>query len=299
MKTKWIVVGTLAGFFLAAGGAFLAFLYSGIYDIAATHPHARIERTVILTLKRNSIQFHARDLEVPELNDPQLVKRGFVLYRQNCVPCHGAPGEARSHLGRGLNPNPPPLEKAAEDWTSAEIAWIVDNGIKMAGMPGFSLGEESGDLWALTAFVVRINTLTPAEYRAMLAATEGEVADEQVQWLARDQGWSILDAKGDKKRGEGLIREFGCGMCHQIRGIAGANGAVGPPLTNWAKRHYIAGALNNSPNNLVPWIMDPQQVEPGTVMPTVGVGEQEAWDISAYLYSLGSNSGERHPAALP
>ena len=298
MKTKWIIVGTLVGILLVAGTGGFLFLLSGIYDIAAIHPHARIERTLILTLKRNSVQYHASDLEVPELNDPQLIKRGSVLYRRDCVPCHGGPGESRSRMGKGLNPNPPPLVKAAEDWTSAEIAWIVDNGLKMAGMPGFSLGEESEDLWALTAFVVRLNTLTPAEYREMLAATQGEIADEQVHWLPQDQGWSLMDKGADQARGQELIREFGCGTCHQIPGIGGANGAVGPPLTNWAKRHYIAGALTNTPKNLVPWIMDAQQVEPGTVMPNLCVGEQQAQDISAYLYSLGAESDQPRPATL-
>lgn len=290
MKAKWIALGTLIGALVVGGVGLAVFLYSGVYDIAAIHPHSRVNRTLILTLKRNSVQFHAGDIDVPELNDPQLVRRGFVLYRENCVVCHGAPGEARSRIGKGLNPNPPPLENAAERWTAAEIAWIVTHGLKMAGMPGFALGEEPDDLWALTAFVQRMNTLTPAEYRKMLAVTQGELADEQVSWVAEDQGWETLAIKGDREQGRSLARDFGCGTCHRIPGIGGANGMVGPPLEGWAQRHYIAGALNNSPSNLVSWIMDAQQVEPGTVMPDLGVREEEAWDIAAYLYSLGNDS---------
>lgn len=287
LKTKWIILATLGGFLLVAGIGLFAFIYSGIYDMSAIHPHENLVRNQLLILKRNSVEYHARNLQVPAFNDPQLIKRGFILYRQNCVTCHGAPGEGRSHVGRGLNPNPPPLEKAAEDWTSAEIAWIISNGLKMAGMPGFALGEQSDDLWALTAFVIRMNVLAPAEYRAMLAATQGEGADEEVAWLSPDQGWASLHQKGSKRRGEDLIREFGCGTCHQIPGIAGANGKVGPPLNNWAKRHYIAGALINTPKNLVPWIMNPQQVEPGTVMPNLGISEEQARDIARFLYSIG------------
>lgn len=292
MKTKWIVLTVFVAVSVLAAAGLFVFIRSGFYDIAAIHPHAQFNRSLLLKLKRNSVQYHARNLESPELDDPHLIRRGLVLYRANCVTCHGAPGEPRSRIGIGLNPNPPPLEKAAEEWTPAEIGWIISHGLKMAGMPGFALGEEPGDLWALTAFVIRMNTLEPAEYRQMRAATQGEVADEQVEWLAEDQEWAVLEARGNRDRGEGFIREYGCGTCHQIPGIGGASGAVGPPLTRWGKRHYIAGALNNSPNNLVRWITDPQQVEPGTVMPELGIRDDEAWDIAAYLFSLGKDNSE-------
>lgn len=292
MKKKKIIFGTLAGFVALSGLALAAFVYSGLYDMAAIHPHSRLVRPMLLTLKRNAVQFHARDLEPPDLTGPQLIKRGFALYRQNCVTCHGAPGEARSRVGMGLNPNPPPLEKAADEWTPAEIGWIITNGLKMAGMPGFALGEEPDDIWALTAFVLRMHTLTPSEYRKMLAATQGEGSEERVQWTAPEEGWTTLREKGDEDLGRKLIREFGCGSCHQIPGVSGARGTVGPRLDDWPERHYIAGALVNYPNSLVKWIMDPQQVEPGTVMPDLDVTEEEAWNIARYLYSLGkSDSG--------
>lgn len=290
--TKWVILATLAGVVLVTGLGVVMFLYSGVYDMAAIHPHSRFVRPVLLTLKRNSVEYHAQDLEVPELARPGLVKRGLVLYRKSCVTCHGAPGEARSKVGRGLNPNPPPLETAAENWTPAQIAWITSNGLKMAGMPGFSLGEEPDDLWALTAFVIRMNALSPEEYREMVAATEGSLDESEVAWLAPDPGWRALEERGNQNLGVELIERFGCGSCHVIPGIAGANGSVGPPLAEWSKRHYIAGALVNNPNGLVRWMMNPQEVEPGTVMPDLNVGKEEAWSIARYLYSLGQEDGE-------
>ncbi len=81
-----------------------------------------------------------------------------------------------------------------------------------------------------------------------------------------------------------LIAAYGCGSCHTIAGVDGADGKVGPPLAHFADRRYIAGELPNTPENLVRWIMDPQAVEPGTVMPDLDVGEPQARDIAAYLY---------------
>jgi cytochrome c len=95
------------------------------------------------------------------------------------------------------------------------------------------------------------------------------------------------DASGAPDAGADAIRSLGCGSCHAIPGIRGADAHVGPPLDAWAQRSYVAGALENTPRNVERWVLDPQDVEPGTVMPDVGATEQQAADIAAYLFTLG------------
>jgi putative membrane protein len=89
---------------------------------------------------------------------------------------------------------------------------------------------------------------------------------------------------GDPARGQAAIQAFGCGACHEIRGVRGADGRVGPSLVNVASRVYLAGYLPNEPDNLVGWIMNPQAYRQPTAMPNLGVSEQQARDIAAYLY---------------
>lgn len=105
---------------------------------------------------------------------------------------------------------------------------------------------------------------------------------------------------GEVARGAELLRGYTCGGCHVIPGVSGADGQVGPPLTDWVERQYIAGAIWNSPENLIVWLMDPQAVEPGTAMPDMGVTEEEARHMAAYLYSLGDTDplGPPHPFPL-
>lgn len=91
---------------------------------------------------------------------------------------------------------------------------------------------------------------------------------------------------GRPDRGAQLIAEYGCGSCHTIPGIDRADGLVGPPLTRFGARSYIAGELPNNADNLRRWITDPQAVEPGTAMPDLGVSAIDAQDIAAYLYTL-------------
>ncbi len=88
---------------------------------------------------------------------------------------------------------------------------------------------------------------------------------------------------GDPERGRVAISEQGCGSCHVIPGVRGADGRVGPTLEGVGRRAYIAGRLPNSAENLARWIRDPQAIEPGNAMPTVPMTEDEARDIAAYL----------------
>lgn len=91
---------------------------------------------------------------------------------------------------------------------------------------------------------------------------------------------------GDPARGARLIDQYGCGSCHTVPGVRGANGLVGPPLIRFGSRSYIAGELPNSGANLQRWIRHPQEVEPGTAMPDLGVTKTDAEDIAAYLFTL-------------
>ena len=109
----------------------------------------------------------------------------------------------------------------------------------------------------------------------------------------------LATTRGDPARGEAAIGKYGCGSCHVIPGVRRARGKVGPPLTDFAQRTYIAGNAFNTPNNLAAWIRRPDSVEPGTVMPTLGVDEQEARDISAYLYLETATGSLGPPRLLP
>lgn len=103
---------------------------------------------------------------------------------------------------------------------------------------------------------------------------------------ATDAAANVPATGGDSKRGAELIVKHGCGGCHIIPGIAGANGLVGPPMTKMGRRVFVAGILRNTPENMTAWIKDPQQFVPGNAMPNMNISEQDARDITAYLYTL-------------
>lgn len=91
---------------------------------------------------------------------------------------------------------------------------------------------------------------------------------------------------GDPRQGAKLIAEVGCGACHIVPGIEGANGLVGPPLSKMGVRVTIAGVLRNTPENMIEWLRHPQAVVPNNAMPDMNLDERQARDITAYLYTL-------------
>lgn len=97
----------------------------------------------------------------------------------------------------------------------------------------------------------------------------------------------------DPQRGKALIVSYGCGACHTVEGVAGANGTVAPPLVDFASRTLIAGTFPNVPRNLVRWVMDPPGLKPDTAMPNLGITTAEASHIASYLYTLGQPASEQ------
>jgi cytochrome c2 len=92
--------------------------------------------------------------------------------------------------------------------------------------------------------------------------------------------------EGDAERGRQLLRQFACGSCHHIPGVVAAQGNVGPPLGGIARRVYLAGTLPNTPQNMAAFIREPQKADPRTAMPAMGVTEDQARDMTTYLYTL-------------
>jgi cytochrome c2 len=108
-------------------------------------------------------------------------------------------------------------------------------------------------------------------------------------FLACDRGADRIARQltgGDPDKGKHAIVNYGCDTCHSIPGVLTATATVGPPLSQVALRSYLAGRIDNTPENMIRWIRQPRSVDPETAMPETGVTESDGRDIAAYLYTL-------------
>jgi cytochrome c len=103
--------------------------------------------------------------------------------------------------------------------------------------------------------------------------------------MACSEKSSRIIANGDVARGKRALVSYGCTACHTVSGVWGANALTAPPLIGISQRSYLAGMLENTPENLIHWIQHPREVNPHTAMPEQNVTGQDARDMAAYLYS--------------
>src|SRR5262249_10199436 len=138
---RWLTIfATIIATCTSAVVLAVAFIYSGVYDVAATVPHWSLMNSALNTACTRSIKTHAENIQVPcWLDDESAVLTGVGHFAAHCAVCHGAPGVPKGEIAEGMTPKPPDL--AAITYSSAELFWILKNGIKMTGMP--SWGDHS------------------------------------------------------------------------------------------------------------------------------------------------------------
>ena len=262
------------------GGAL--FVYSGVYNPAATVQHTAPVYWLLKVAMRQAVERQAQDIHVPPLHERALINRGLHLYREHCVQCHGAPGAAPDAFAVGLMPLPANLALTAREWNDpAQLYWVIKYGIKMSGMPAWEFRLADADLWAVTAFVLTLPSLSPREYRAMTGSfIAGPVAVLKPDATATEHG------SGDAKRGQVALQQYACITCHVIPGVTGAVNPVGPSLAGIASRKYLAGMLPHTRETMMLWLRSPQTAAPGSAMPDLGVSERDARDIATYLEIL-------------
>ena len=160
--------GLLAGALFVLVGAAAVGIYAGLYNIAADVPHTQPVYWLFETVRDRSVEARARDVVVPnDLNDPNRISRGAGQYADMCSGCHLAPGMKRTEISRGLYPRAPELRRKT-DLTSAEQFWIVKHGVKMTGMPAWSVTHDDELLWDVVAFVRKLPELTPEQYETLV-----------------------------------------------------------------------------------------------------------------------------------
>ena len=83
-----------------------------------------------------------------------------------------------------------------------------------------------------------------------------------------------------------LMTQYGCTACHNIPGVQGPHGMVGPPLEPMASRGSIAGKFPNNPDTMARWLQNPQAMDPQNSMPNLKVTAPDSRDMAAFLYTL-------------
>ncbi len=164
LRHSLVIVGALV-LVGAIGG--LIFMYSGLFNVAATVADSRLTNWALVTVREASIVRHARDVQAPAADMVTDSDAGFVIYRRECVMCHTPVGRSPRPMAVGFNPQAPGFDDEEDVMAANEVFWVIKNGIRFTGMPAWGPSLSDEDLWNVTAFLADLPTMTAAEYDAL------------------------------------------------------------------------------------------------------------------------------------
>ncbi len=174
----------------------VAFLYSGIYNMGADDHHYKPVYWALETLRERSIAARASKIEVPPLDDPNMLLAGGADYNEMCSGCHMKPGKKQSEISVGLYPQPPNLSLSAEAHghqqgdadggahgdakaSAARQFWIIKHGVKASGMAAFGATHDDARIWAMVAFLQKLPTLDATQYQILTARGDDDMGGMQ------------------------------------------------------------------------------------------------------------------------
>jgi mono/diheme cytochrome c family protein len=154
------------------------YIWSGHYNIGADSPHWAVTSKVIGELRAHSIDARAKEIQVPALDAPAMLKEGAEHYAEMCTGCHLAPGMDESELRVGLYPKPPNLTRFAPH--PAEAFWVIKHGVKMTAMPAWGKTHDDQKIWAMVAYLQQQPHMSVQRYHELTADSK------QVEALEHD-----------------------------------------------------------------------------------------------------------------
>ncbi len=226
---------TLVGKCLLEGAAISVML---LVACSAHKQPTRVETVLANVAKDVVIPIEAEDLKNPLPDSPEIIHQGQQAFTQNCALCHGADGHAGAQLGRAMYP--PAMDMTSphvQHWSDAELFWIIQNGVRMTGMPSWKSILSERDTWALCIYIHDLP-------KAHVAQPAPAMPEEKTQAQLISYGKT-------------LYRQEGCFMCHQL---GGEGAKIGPDLT-------FEGTRGRTAEWLVGHFKDPAAYSKGSIMP--------------------------------
>ncbi len=258
----------------AAAIAGVAVLFSGIVDIGARAPHMAITRVVLHTAFGRSVAYHSSDLTVPDdLDSEGRVALGAQVFEQVCSNCHGRPGMGQNPIALSMRPSPQYLPAVVDKYDDAELAWIVQNGVRLSAMPAWPAEGRSDETWSVVAFLKQLPDMTAEEFQDL---TQHAVPETEPMPLGTD--FPVVETEMPRKSapadeyawkapasGFGGIRNSDmplarCVACHGPDGRGEVTGGEAPNLTIQTPDYIHASLQAYSTGERHSGFMQPQAI---------------------------------------
>jgi mono/diheme cytochrome c family protein len=144
--------------------------YIVITGVSARPQPGALEAVTARTIRGIAIRTRIGGLTNPVLVSDAVIKEGMEHFADHCAVCHGNDGSGDTEMGRGLYPRAPDMRLAAtQNLSDGELFYIIENGVRLTGMPAWSTGTKEGETssWHLVHFIRHLPKLTEGELAVM------------------------------------------------------------------------------------------------------------------------------------
>lgn len=180
MKRSW-KLGSATLLVLVAAGSLL--LWRTIRAGFSVHDEpGRMEAMVAGKMRRWSTPADLRDVSNPVTPTSEVLAEARAHFADHCATCHGNDGKGQTKIGQRLYPRAPDMTLAAtQELGDGELFSIIENGVRLTGMPGWGDGTaESGyGSWTLVHLIRHLPDLTAQEIEEMRALNPVSPAELQ------------------------------------------------------------------------------------------------------------------------
>lgn len=183
-----VVLFASVGLVALVGGA--VFVVRGI---SARPEPASLEIRFARAARHRLIPAAARSAPNPVTATPEVLAFGMAHFADHCATCHGNDGRGQTVFGRKMFPRAPDMTRAeTQELSDGELFWIIENGVRLTGMPGFGDDDPANDTetWHLVQFIRHLRKITPEELVEMermnprLSSADVERAKEDEEFLS-------------------------------------------------------------------------------------------------------------------
>ena len=125
------------------------------FSLTALQEPSPLETRIANLAKRSVIRLASRHGIPPPPVDPRAsVEAGGTHFGLDCGICHGVDGRAQTPSGQWMYPRAADLtSKRVQSYSDRELFWIINNGIRFTGMPGFGKIEAPDHIWGLVKYM--------------------------------------------------------------------------------------------------------------------------------------------------
>jgi mono/diheme cytochrome c family protein len=151
-------IGVLTGAYIVTTG------------VSARPQPSRLEAITARTVRSIAIRARVRGVTNPVPVSDAVIKEGMEHFADHCAVCHGNDGSGDTEMGRGLYPRAPDMRlPVTQDLSDGELFYIIENGVRLTGMPAWSTGTKEGETssWHLVHFIRYLPKLSEKEIALM------------------------------------------------------------------------------------------------------------------------------------